>query len=369
MKAVSTASGLGERVLRGAMLGTGSIAIHHMRAWQAIPGVEMVALANRTRSRAEALAVETGLESARIYSDYRELLANETLDFVDVATAPFVHREQVLAAAEAGIHALCQKPFATSVDEALEMIDACDQASVRCVVNENWRWRRWYRDLKQMLAQGVIGEARYARIERRSAALLPGSDSLKHQPYTADLPHLLIFDMGIHFIDIMRFLFGDFSRVYAHTHCTNPLVKGETEAVVMLEFEGKDLVGLIDMSAASYIPEEKRIIRGNLDCFVVVGDAGTIELNPYQDDVIIITTSNGTERRPARPGLTPAEAYQESYFNTQSHFVHCLRTGQPAENDARDNLKTFSTTMAAYESAELREWVKLDPARQLTKRS
>ena len=358
-EALSSANGLGEGVLRGAMLGTGSIAIHHIRAWQAIPCVEVVALANRTKSRAEALAVESRLEDARIYSDYQELLANETLDFVDIATAPFVHREQVLGAAEAGIHVLCQKPFATSVAEALDMIDSCERAGVRCIVNENWRWRRWYRELKEMLAQGVIGEPHYARIERRSAALLPGSNSLKQQPYAADMPHLLIFDMGIHFIDIMRFLFGDFSRVYAHTHRTSPLINGEDEAVVMLEFEDKDLLGLIDMSAATYIPEEKRIIRGNLDCFVIVGDAGTIELNPYQDDVILITTANGTERRPAHPGRTPAEAYQESYLNTHSHFIRCLRTGQPAENDARDNLKTFSTTMAAYESAERREWVKL----------
>ena len=360
---MSTAKGLGERVLRGAMLGTGSIAIHHMRAWQAIPHVDMVALANRTKPRAEALAVETGLESARIYSDYHELLAEETLDFVDIATAPHIHREQVLAAAEAGIHVLCQKPFATSMGEALEMIEACERAGVRCVVNENWRWRRWYRELKHMLAQGVIGEPHYARIERRSAALVPEFDGFEYQSYAAEMPHLLIFEMGVHFIDIMRFLFGDFSRVYAHTHRTNRMVKGENEAVVMLEFEGKDLLGLIDMSAATYIPEEKRIIRGNLDCFVIVGDAGSIELDPYQDDAIIITTADGTERRPARLGLTPAEAYQESYFNTHSHFIHCLRTGQPAENDARDNLRTFSTTMAAYESAEQGEWVKLDAAR------
>jgi predicted dehydrogenase len=346
-------------MLRGAMLGTGSISIHHMQAWQAIPHVEMVALANRTKARAEALARETDLEVARIYSDYRELLANETLDFVDIATAPHIHRGQVLAAAEAGIHVLCQKPFATSVNEAVEMIEACERAGVRCVVNENWRWRRWYRELKSTLDQGVIGTPHYARIERRGPALLPEAPVYERQSYIADMPRLLIFEMGIHFVDIMRFLFGDFSRIYAHTQRISSLVKGEDEALVMLEFVGNDVLGLIDMSAATYIPEEKLVIRGNLDYFVIVGDAGTIELNPFQDDVMIVTTAQGTERRPARPSMTPAEAYQESYLNTQSHFIHCLRSGQPAENEARDNLKTFSAAMAAYESAERKEWVDL----------
>ncbi len=349
-------AGRDDRPLRGAMLGTGSIAIYHMRAWQAIPDVQIVALANRTRSRAEALGRQFGIDDAHIYADYRELLDREAVDFVDIATAPHIHREQVLAAADHGVHVLCQKPFATSIEEAWEMIQACEHAGVRCVVNENWRWRRWYRELKRMLDRGTIGRPRYARFWFHGDGVLPQPDGspptlLTRQPYTAQMPRLILYEWGIHLIDVMRFLFGPIERVYARMSRVSPLVQGEDLAIVMLEFRS-GVTGLIDISWGTYIEPEKRLTRGNLDPFVVEGDAGTIELDPYAGDIIRLITAEGCQERPAHPGMTPAEAYQESYVNTQSHFVHCLRTGEPAENEARDNLETFAATMAAYAAAE-----------------
>jgi predicted dehydrogenase len=352
-----------EELLRGAILGTGSISVHHMRAWQALPGVQIVALANRTRDRAIALGREFGINETHIYADYRELLGHEKIDFVDIATAPHVHREQVLAAAAHRVHVLCQKPFATSMAEAMEMIRACELTGVRCVVNENWRWRRWYREVKQMIQQGVVGRPRYARFHHHTDEVLANQDGslpalLTTQPYEADLAHLILFDWGIHLIDVMRFLFGDIERVYAHMSRVSPLVRGEDMAVVLLEFRA-NLVGLIDISWGTRVPPEQCLIRGNLDVFSVEGDAGTIEFDPHQEDLILVTTSRGTERRRARLGQTPAEAYQESYLNAHGHFLRCLRSGEPAENEVRDNLKTFAATMAAYESAKRRAFVEV----------
>jgi predicted dehydrogenase len=361
---MSSAASEPDRPLRGALLGCGSIAPFHLRAWAQIPGVEIVALANRTRSKAEALAGQFGIAAAHVYGDYRELLDNETLDFVDIATAPSVHREQVLAAAAHGRHVLCQKPFATSPQQACAMIAGCRAAGVRCVVNENWRWRSWYRELHTMLAAGTIGVPRYARFQFHADVLLPGAAGelpplLKVQPYTAQLPRLIVLEWGIHLLDVLRFLFGDVHSVSARMGKVSPLVEGEDWAVITLQFRS-GVVGLLDISWVTAIPDEKRLTRGNLDPLVVEGDAGTIELNPYEGDVFIITTAAGTERRPAHPGMTPTEAYQASYVAAQQHFVDCLRSGQPAESEATDNLKTLAIVWAASESADHNRVVFLD---------
>jgi predicted dehydrogenase len=347
--------GLGAKKLRGAMLGTGSISIHHMRAWQAIPNLEIVALANRTRERAVSLGSEFGIDDAHVYPDYQTLLDNEQLDFVDIATAPHIHREQVLAAAAHSVNVLCQKPFATSISEAREMIRACEAAGARCVVNENWRWRRWYRELKQLLTQETIGTPRYARFFSHTDNVLPRTDGtlpglLVHQPYAAEMEHLILYEWGIHLVDVLRFLFGSIVRVYANTEHTSPIVRGEDRALVVLEFRN-GVTGILDISWGSRTRESERLVRGNLDSLRVEGDTGTIELDPYQNDSFIITSAARTICRPARGELSPAEAYQESYFNTQNHFVEALRNGTPAENDARDNLETFAAVMAAYASA------------------
>jgi len=338
------------------MLGTGSISIYHMRAWQAIPGVQIVALANRTRSKAVDLGRQFGVEDAHIYADYHELLDKERLDFVDVATAPDIHRQQVLAAAEHGVNVFCQKPFATSMAEAEEMIAACERAGVRCIVNENWRWRRWYRELKRMLDEGVVGKPRYARFLSHSASVLPRPDGsqpgvLIKQSYMATMPKLILFEWGIHLVDVLRFLFGDVARVYARMSRVSPIVVGEDMALVVLEFRS-GLTGLIDISYGTFTPEGRRLPRAHVDFFVVEGDKGTIEFEPYQDDTILITTAAGTEQRAARGDIDRPTAYQESYIKTHSHFIHCLRAGEPAENEGRDNLKTLAIMFAAYEAAE-----------------
>jgi predicted dehydrogenase len=85
---------------------------------------------------------------------------------------------------------------------------------------------------------------------------------------------------------------------------------------------------------------------------VIEGDKGTIALDPYQGDVFTVTTAAGVQRRPARPGLTRAQAYQASYVDTHQHFVDCLLSGEPAENEASDNLGTLAAAFAAYDSAE-----------------
>lgn len=342
--------------LRGALLGTGEISQFHMLAWQAIASVEIVALANRTREKAEEMGRRFGVTGDHIYSDYRELLARQRLDFVDIATAPDVHKEQVIAAAEAGVHVLCQKPLANSMEDALEMVEACESAGVRCFVNENWRWRRWYREVHRLLESGIVGVPRYARFQSHDDQLLPPSAGelppvLAQQGYLADTPRLIVMDFGIHPIDTMRFLFGDVRRVYARMERSIPRVRGEDRAVLVLEFES-GLTGIVDLCWTARTPEERRWVRGNVDSFVLEGDLGTIELDPYSGNHLILTTEGGTERWEAHQGLSRAEAYVESFVNAQSHFADCLLKGVPGENEARDNLKTLAVVMAAYQSAE-----------------
>ena len=344
-------------------MGTGSISIHHMRAWQAIAGVEIVALANRTRARAQELGRQFGIGEAHIYADYRELLASEPVDFVDIATSPEVHGEQVLAAAARRVHVLCQKPFAPSLAEAVALVRACEEAGVRCVVNENWRWRPWYREVKQLLTQGAIGQPRYARFLVHRDDTLPRPDGslptlVTQQPHTVRMPRLIIFEWGIHLIDVLRFLFGDVETVYAQLARISPLVQGEDLAVVTLGFRS-GLIGLVDVSWGARIPECRRLVRGNVDPFIVEGEEGTLELDPYRGDLLVVTTAWGSEERQAHPGLTCAEAYQQSFLAAQQHFVDCLRSGRPAENEARDNLKTLAIAFAVYESAARKQPVTL----------
>jgi len=338
------------RTLRGAMLGCGHISHFHLRAWAQIEGVEIVALANRTVGKAETRAREFGIPLSHVYSDYRDLLEGEELDFVDIATAPHIHRRQVEAAAAHGLHVLCQKPFAPTLEDARAMIAACEGAGVLLSINENWRWRSWYREIKRLLDGGAIGRPRYARIARHNNGALPRPDGelpplFINQAYTMDMDRLIVYEWGIHLIDVLRFLFGDVTSVYARMDKVSPLCKGEDRAHLTLEVGG--VTGLIDISWATVDREER---FSQLERVTLEGDAGTIHLLPDQEDMLQITAAGETQRRPAFD-VTPEAAYQASYTAAQRHFIQCLREGRSPETEASDNLKTLAAAFAAYESA------------------
>jgi len=215
----------------------------------------------------------------------------------------------------------------------------------------------------QIINAGTIGNPRYARFNTHVDDVIPDADGklptiLTRQPYTKEMEHFILYEWGIHLIDVMRFLFGDIQGIYARMHSGCDLVKGEDMAILVMTFKN-GMTGIIDISWGTIIPENKKLMRGNLDPFIVEGPAGSIELDPYQNDSFIITTGKETKIVPAHPEMTAAEGYQESYFNTQNHFVQSLLNNTPAENEAEDNLKTFTAMMTAYTSAKENQYIEL----------
>jgi predicted dehydrogenase len=334
-----------------------------------VPGVEIVALYNRTVDKARQRAEQFGIDQTRIYGDYEQLLSDEELDFVDIATAPSIHRRQVEAAAAQGLHILCQKPLASTLEDAEAMIATCEQAGVLLSVNENWRWRAWYRTVKRMLDEHRIGNVRYMRIAAHYNLTLPRPDGeipvlFRTQAYTQSMPKLILLEWGIHLIDTLRMLLGEIDWVYCRTDRVSPLCTGEDRAFLVLGMGG--IVANIDISWASLRPEGPPSL---LEDVTIEGDEGTIALVPNQGhgDLVAITDLRGTYRRregveragsPYRTTVLPAHdgdltaAYQASYDAAQRHFIDCLRVGLEPETIATDNLKTLRAMFAAYESAE-----------------
>lgn len=341
---------------RAAVLGCGQVSRYHLRGWAEIEDVEIVALYNRTYSRAVERAQEFGIPLDHVYSDYLELLRNEDLDFVDIASAPSAHKAQVIAAAGYGYHILCQKPVAPTLDDVLEMKAACEEANVLFSVNENWRWRVWYRDLKDILDRNIIGKPRYIRIIKHSDITLPGLDSSPpsltiKQPYTMEMDKLIMFEWGTHILDVMRYLFGEIQNVYATMDNISQYFKGEDRALLLMRVG--DVTAFFDASWASWnTPSEL------LEQVLIEGDDGKIELMPDFGNILRVTSKKENWEKPAHQG-SQADAYQASYSAAIRHFANCLKTGMLPETVIDDNLHTIKATFAAYESDSKRQVIYL----------
>jgi predicted dehydrogenase len=358
-----------DRILRGALVGAGTIAPYHLTAWSHTPGVEIVAICNRTLEKAHALARRFDIAAGHVYGDLNSMLTSErNLDFVDVVTAPDLHRRHVEIAAGHGVNVLCQKPFAPSLADACAMIDACSRAGVLLSINENWRWRSWYRTIRDLVADDGIGTLRYVRIATHrngTLGLLDGREPamLTRQPFMRHMPCLIVLEWAIHLIDTLRMLVGEPNWVHASMMHVSPHVAGEDRALMTFGFG--EMVASIDVSWATIGPEELPTL---LEEVVIEGDLGSIALVPNRGDgdLIRIVRRLPEDRlpvdkeRPWSPVMTTvmpahdgdiAAAYQASYDAAHAHFAECLRSGRLPETNAVDNLKTLRAVFAAYESA------------------
>ena len=124
--------------LRFAIFGTGFWSRFQLAGWMELEGVECVALYNRTRSKAEALAREFGVPA--VYGDAEELLRHEKIDFMDIITHVDAHSDLVQLAAKYKIPVICQKPMAPDLETARRMVETCQDADIPFMIHENWRY-------------------------------------------------------------------------------------------------------------------------------------------------------------------------------------------------------------------------------------
>ncbi len=326
---------------RFAIFGTGFWARYQLAAWQELPGMECVALCNRTRSKAEALAAEFGVPA--VYDDAAELLKSERLDFVDIITDPGTHRQFVELAAAHGVPVICQKPMAPTLAYARAMAAACERAGVPLLIHENWRWQSPMRALKAVLESGAIGTPFRARID-----FVTSFPVFDNQPFLAEQEQFILADIGTHLLDCARFLFGECQRLYATTRRVNENIRGEDVATVMTTH--RDCIVVTNMSYASRTEHEKFP-----ESFVFVeGSAGSAEIT--RGCQLRITTARGTEVRDVSP---PVYAWADpAYALVHASIVEChrnllatLRGEGVAETTAADNLRTLELVFAAYASA------------------
>ncbi len=332
--------------LRGAAVGAGYFSQFHYEAWGRIPEVELTALCDLDADRAARTAAPFGAKSS---TDFRALLDVEKPHFVDVITPPAAHPEICQAAAERGVHVICQKPLAPTFAEAQQIVARARAAGIRLMVHENFRFQPWHREIKRLLEAGVLGSRLHTLTFRSRPGDGWGPDAyLGRQPYFRTMPRLLIHETGIHFIDTFRFFAGEVSRVSCLLRRLNPVIAGEDCGLLIFEFTS-GAVGVWD--ANRYNESDCADPRYTFGEFLVEGDGGSIRLAP--DGTLFVKPLGEPERQHAyhheRRGFGG-----DCVYATQRHFVERLLDGGPFETDGEAYLRNLVIEEALYEAAQHR---------------
>jgi len=321
---------------------------------------------------------------ARMGAKWEKVIAREDVDVVDVCVHNSLHRDIVLAAARAGKHLLCEKPLATSVQAAEEMVRAVEEAEVVHMINFNYRRVPAIAYARQLLGEGALGEVYQMRVlfAQDFAASPDLPVSWRFRPDLAGGGSLVT--MGSHAIDLMRWFMGDVSRLVSMTSTLVPErpLTGDDGRVVpgrRAKVAVDDVTSVIVRfaSGAAGTLETTWLAHGrkhHLE-FEVYGSRGALRFNSERlNELMFCDGSSPAELRGFRTILVGEPhpygtqfglktgmgiGIKETFLLQLQDLLAGVASGTKVTPDFRDGLEVDRFIAAAFDSAGLGRWVEL----------
>jgi predicted dehydrogenase len=329
------------RPLRGLLVGCGFFARNHLHGWREVEGAEIVALCDVDPAKTAAYAADFGITEQ--HQDASALLTGG-FDFVDFCTTMDTHEALIDIAIAAQVPVIVQKPFAPDYRSVQRIEAKARAAGLPVMVHENFRFQKLFRRLREILDSGEIGAVSFGRLSWRNDI-----DVYTNQPYLITTERFMIMDVGIHMLDLARFLLGDAAAVTCLKQSVKEGIAGEDAATLTLAHEN-GAVSVVDISYATHrkpstFPQTLGEIEGRLGTVQIL-EGQILRIHSakgVRDEIIAADTRSWTS--------SPWTQIQDSVPRTQQHFIDALRAGTAFETSATQSLQTYALAEAAYGSA------------------
>lgn len=334
------------------VIGCGSIAKHrHIPEHAANENVEIVAFCDIVEERAQEYADQY---NAKAYTSFEELLKNEEVDAVSVCTPNSLHAPISIAALNAGKHVLCEKPMATSAEEADAMIAAAEKNGKKLMIAHNQRFVASHAKARSIIESGALGKIYSFRTafghggpENWSA---DGSNSWFFKKELAFIGAMG--DLGVHKTDLLRYLIGEeFTEVAAFVEGSakeNSTV--DDNAVCILKSES----GMIGTLAASWAYN-----GGEDNSTVFYAENGILRLEDDPDYSLIIEYKNGNSERHSLGAIQSNEEGQQTDTHVVEHFITSILDDTTPPVCGNEGKKSLQVILAALESSETKQIVRV----------
>jgi predicted dehydrogenase len=320
--------------LRFGIVGAGRIAQSHARAFEGVPHVSLLGIADLCLQDAETLAKSSG---CRAFESAEAMLGSVPIDAAIVCTPPSTHESLSLYLMERGVHVLCEKPLSVHVSSAEAMVAGASRAGRILSVASKYLHVEDMRRAREFIASGRLGRILWVDIVFTAALDLSAS-------WYAD-PRVsgggVLMDNGPHAVDIVRYLAGPIVSVSAARFpSAEDMEVEETAQLLMRTASGS--MGRAHLSWSIHEP---------VDYYArVLGSAGILELGWRRS-----TFRASSQSAPEHVGHGYDKA---SAFRTQLHdFCATIRGGESVCGGTRDTLASMRVLRAAYHSMAKRRWV------------
>jgi predicted dehydrogenase len=344
---------------------------NHLRSLKSHPRAEIAAICGRNQERAREVAQRNGIPG--VYADYRAMIAAGGLDALVISTPEDTHYSMAMAALEAGLHVLCEKPLAMTSAQARVMFEKAEAAGVVHATYFNWRWVPHFREMRALQEQGFIGRPfslsmRWWLDIGKQAAYLWRLDRNRANGVLADL--------GSHMIDLARLHLGEVSRVTAQLGLYRPWLGPDNDFPdpandtpnLLLDFAGGGQ-GALQLSFVTFHGKDTFEME-----ILLHGTEGTLRAAVNMEEITLEGARRGEDRLTRLPvderfweASEPQGNPFERYLGIQNRgpvgirqFVDAiLGEGRP-DATFYDGWKAQQVIDAALESARRRAWVAVE---------
>ncbi len=327
------------------LIGAGFVSdIHTFSFKQFIPDAEVVAVASP--NRADEFAKAHGIP--RAFKDYHDLLALKEIDAVTVAIPNYLHARVAVDAANAGKHVICEKPLCKTLEEADQMIDACNKHGVLLMYAEELCFAPKYVRAKQLIQEGALGTPFLVKQSEEHDG--------PHMPWFWDVNLSgggVLLDMGCHSIEYGRWVLGKppVKSVTAHmgTYVHQNRTQGEDHSFCIVEYEG----GKINMAEDSWAKG-----GGVDDRCEIYGTQGHTRADLLRGSSLLTYSQEGYGYAVEKAGSTKGytftmfeEAWNYGFPQELQHFVNCIQGKEKPSETGEDGRQVLKILYAAYQSA------------------
>jgi len=343
--------------VRIGIVGSGSIARYaHIPGYQVQKGVEIVAACDVVYERAAEFAKDYGIPHA--YGSYEEMLANERLDAVSICTPNVAHRDATIAALEAGVHVLCEKPMAMNLREAREMAAAAERANRVLQIGLHWRFTGEAITLKRFIDAGELGDIYYGEATCMRRRGIPGWGVFTQKALQGGGA---LIDIGVHTLDHTMWLMGN-PRPVSVMGVTYAAFGKRSEVVSIWEPWDTTKFDVDDMGVA--------LVRFENGASLILRTSWAANIAEAYQETRVLGTHGGAYMSPLRihkemhgalVDITPTNLPEfKPHSKEIEHFISCVRGDNACAVGIDSVLYTQAVLDAIYQSADTGHEVRLD---------
>jgi UDP-N-acetylglucosamine 3-dehydrogenase len=334
--------------LKIGVIGCGSIAQHrHLPEYGFNKETELTAVCDINEERANEVAEKYGVQA---FTNYEELLTSTDVDAVSVCTPNYLHAPITIAALNAGKHVLCEKPMATSKEEAEAMIEAAAKSGKKLMIAHNQRFVKSHQKARQLIESGAIGKIYSFRTafghggpEGWSVEGKEGWFFQKEKAFVGAMG-----DLGVHKTDLLRYVLGEeIVEVGAFVETNaKEFADVDDNAVCVLKTEN----GIIGTLAASwaYVGTED-------NSTIIYGEKAVLRLEDDPNYSLVVQYANGEVVNYELGKIQSNEEGGQQNSHVVEQFVEAVLTDKEPLVTGEEGMKSLAVILAALESNETKK--------------